>query len=70
MDDISTIKDLNNKIKNIDERLIALEREQRKIIEDILSGQASERIRKRILERPRERFPEKKKKIEKFRIEI
>jgi hypothetical protein len=70
MDDLSTITDLKDRIIIIEERLLAIEMEQRKIIEDILSGQATERMRNRILEKPKEKLSEKKKKIENFKIEI
>ena len=70
MDDLSSITDLKERIINLEQRLLALEIEQRKIIEDILSGQATERIRRRILEKPKEKISEKEKRIENSKIEI
>ncbi len=65
-----SIKDLKERIINIEERLLALEKGQRKIIEDILSGEALERIHMRMLERPKNNVSEKMKKIENSKIEI
>jgi hypothetical protein len=70
MDDLSSITDLKERIINLEQRLLAVEIEQRKIIEDILSGQATERIRRRILEKPKEKISEKEKRIENSKIEI
>ena len=50
--------------KNIEERLIALEKEQRLIREDILSGSPTERMRQRLLENPQKRKEELLKKLE------
>ena len=55
---------LEEKIKNIDERLKAIEKEQRLIIEDILSGVPNEHMRLRLLQNPQKRKEELKKKIE------
>jgi hypothetical protein len=55
---------LEEKIKNIDDRLTALEKEQRLIREDILSGTPTERMRQRLLENPEKRKDELMKKIE------
>ena len=45
--------DLEDEIRKIKERLIAIEKEQRWIREDILSGEAESRMRKRILDNPK-----------------
>ena len=47
---------LVNQIKELKERLIALEKEQRQIREDILSGTPKERMQRRLLENPEDRF--------------
>lgn len=60
----NTITQLEEKIKNIEERLIALEKEQRLIREDILSGSPTERMRQRLLENPQKRKEELLKKLE------
>ena len=59
MDDAQIILDLQEKITRLEERLRAVEREQRNIREDILSGKMKERMQKRLLEKP----PEDKKKL-------
>ena len=59
MDDAQTILELQEKIIRLEERLRAVEREQRNIREDILSGRMKERMQKRLLEKP----PEDKKKL-------
>jgi hypothetical protein len=58
------VTQLEEKIKNIDDRLKALEKEQRLIREDILSGVPSERMRHRLLENTQKRKEELKKKME------
>lgn len=70
MSDLSIITGLKERIINLEERLSAIEKEQRKIIEDILSGEALERMHMRMLERPKDNVSEKMKKIENSRIEI
>lgn len=70
MDDLSNISDLKERITNLEERLSAIEIEQRKIIEDILSGQPMEHMRRRILEKPKDKISEKRKMIEDSKIEI
>lgn len=71
MDDALTILNLYEKIKNLEERLIAIEKEQRMICEDILSGVPTERMQKRILEKPSKKIEELKEKIDKkIKIEI
>lgn len=70
MDNLPIITDLKERIENIEERLLTIELEQRKIIEDIISGQAMERMRQRILDKPKEKTIEKNKMIENSKIEI
>ena len=60
----NVITQLVEKINNIDDRIKALEKEQRLIREDILSGEPTERMRQRLLENPQKRKEELKKKIE------
>lgn len=55
-------------IRELKERLIALEKEQRQIREDIFSGQPKERMQRRLLENPENRL--KKKKINDLYIRI
>jgi len=70
MGETDVILELREEIKKIEERLTAIEREQRMIREDILSGEPKERMHKRIFQKqPKTR--EKKEKIDKeIRIEI
>ena len=71
MDDAQTILALQKKITVLEERLRAIEREQRRIREDILSGQTRERMQKRLLEKPPEKIEELKEKLDKqIKIEI
>lgn len=71
MDDAQIILDLQEKIKNIDERLRAIEKEQRRIREDILLGTPKERMQKRILEKPPEKREDIKQRLDKkIKIEI
>jgi len=71
MDDAQTLLYLQEKITILEERLRAIEREQRKLKEDILSGQTRERLQKRLLEKPPEKMKELKEKIDKqIKIEI
>ena len=66
-----TLDDLKNELKQIKERLRAIEKEQRLIREDILSGEPARRIKKRMLEKPGNNVNDKKKKLdEDIRIEI
>jgi chaperonin cofactor prefoldin len=58
------VSQLEEKIKSIDDRLKALEKEQRMIREDILSGSPSERMKQRLLQNTQKRQEELKKKIE------
>ena len=71
MDDAQIITELENKIKNIEERLRAVEKEQRNIREDILSGKAEVRMQKRLLENPQKKIKDMKDKLdEEIKIEI
>ena len=71
MDDAQTLLDLQEKITVLEERLRAIEREQRKLKEDILSGQTRERLQKRLLEKPAENKDKIKEKLDKqIKIEI
>jgi predicted nucleic acid-binding Zn-ribbon protein len=71
MADARKIKDLKNKIKILEERLVAVEKEQRNIREDILSGNPKERIKKRILEKPQKNIKDLKEELDKeIKIEI
>ncbi len=71
MDDAYEFSKLQEKIRNLEERLRAVEKEQRRIREDILFGTPKERMQKRILERPSNKSKEIKEKIDKeFKIEI
>jgi hypothetical protein len=54
----------DEKLKNIDERIKALEKELRLIREDILSGNPMERMKQRLLENTEKRKEEIMKKIE------
>jgi len=58
------IAQLEEKILNIDDRLKALEKEQRLMREDILSGMPVERMRQRLLENTQKRKEELQKKID------
>ena len=60
----NVIKQLAEKINNIDDRIKALEKELRLVREDILSGRPNERMRHRLLENPQKRKEELKKKLE------
>lgn len=71
MKDNDTLDELKKEIKQIKERLRAIEKEQRLIREDILSGEPASRIKKRMLEKPGDNVKDKKKKLdEDIRIEI
>ena len=70
MDDAQIISELENRIRDIEERLKALEKEQRLIREDILSGNMKERMRKRMLEKPSGKREEIKEKYDNvFRVQ-
>ena len=51
---------LLKEIEELKERLIALEKEQRQIREDILSGTPKARMQRRLLENPEDKFRMKK----------
>jgi hypothetical protein len=71
MDDAQTLLELQEKITILEERLRALEIEQRRICEDILSGQPKEHMKKRILEISPKKIDNRKEKLDKqIRIEI
>lgn len=70
MDEKNEFEKLKEEIVNIRERLIAIEKEQRMIIEDLLSDDPRESLRKRLLEKPSNKKEEIEKKLENFRIEI
>lgn len=71
MGDAESFTHLKEDIQQIKERLNAIEREQRLLIEDILSGNAKSRIQKRLLEKPNNKSEEIRKKIDNdFKIEI
>lgn len=70
MDD-DRINKLTDAIKEIYERIALIEKEQRQIKEDILSGNARERMQKRILQNPKDQLKIKKEKIDdEIKIEI
>ena len=69
--DENIINDLKDAIRQINERLIAIEKEQRWIREDILAGNPRERMHKRILNNKPEKIQDKKEKIDdEIKIEI
>jgi len=71
MDNAQSILELQEKIRDLGERITALEKELRMMREDILSERAKERMQKRILEKPSERLKEIKEKMDKkIKIEI
>jgi hypothetical protein len=65
MSDNELIEELSEKISNIEERIKAIEKEQRMIREDILSGIAKERMQHRLLENDQRKSEELKKKLDK-----
>lgn len=62
--------DLKERIINLEERLLAVESEQRKIKEDILSGQPTKHMYMRILDILKKKLSEKKKEMENYTIEF
>jgi len=69
--DEELIRQIKEAINNINERLIAIEKEQRLIREDILSGDPKERMQRRILQNKPEKLSQKKEKIDdEIKIEI
>ena len=70
-EDEKLIIQLRTEIRELEWRLRAVEKEQRMIREDILSGEAMERMKKRLLNNPPENIIELKKKIDnQIKIEI
>ncbi len=65
MSDNELVEELKEKLSNMEERLNAIEKEQRMIREDILSGTAKERMQQRLLENDQKRSEELKKKLDK-----
>jgi hypothetical protein len=71
MADARIVKDLKDKIRILEERLLAVEREQRNLREDILSGNPEERIKRRLLEKPQKNIKDLKEELDKeIKIEI
>jgi hypothetical protein len=71
MADARAIKELLNKIKILEERLLAVEKEQRQLREDILSGNPEQRIKRRLLEKPQKNMKDLKEELdEEIKIEI
>jgi hypothetical protein len=69
--DEETLNNLTEEIRQIKERLVAIEKEQRWIREDILSGNPRERMHSRILNNKTKNITEKKEKIDdEIKIEI
>jgi len=69
--DEETVNKLQDEIKEMKERLMAIEKEQRLIREDILLGNPVARMKKRILEKPTEKISDKKERIKsQIKIEI
>lgn len=69
--DNDRINKLTNAIKEIYERITLIEKEQRLIKEDILSGDPRERMQKRLLQNPKDQLKNKKEKIDdEIKIEI
>lgn len=64
-EDENLIIELKKEIKELEWRLTAVEKEQRMIREDILSGKPMERMRNRLLNNPQENIDEVRKKIDK-----
>jgi len=70
MGDEELLTQLQEEISKIKERLYAIEREQRLIREDILSGNPKSRMQKRLLEKPYNKEEIKKKIDDEIKIEI
>ena len=71
MGDEELLYQIQQELKQIKERLSAIEKEQRQIKEDILFGNPRERMHKRLLEKPSVNKEDIKKKIDdKIKIEI
>jgi len=61
MNDTELVENLKEKLIAMEERLKAIEKEQRMIREDILSGRAKERMQRRMLENTQQKSEEVKK---------
>jgi len=70
MGDEELLFQLQEEILQLKERLIAIEREQRLIREDILSGSPKARMQKRLLEKPSNKDEIKRKIDDEIKIEI
>ncbi len=70
MGDEESLFQLREEIRQLKERLIAIEREQRLIREDILSGDPKARMQKRLLEKPLNKDDIKKRIDDEIKIEI
>jgi len=70
MGDEESLFQLREEIRQLKERLIAIEREQRLIREDILSGDPKARMQKRLLEKPSNKDEIKRKIDDEIKIEI
>ena len=68
--DEDIVNQLKDAIRQINERLIAIEKEQRCIREDILSGNPTERMHKRLLSNTRKAVNKKEKIDDEIKIEI
>ena len=64
-EDEKVINRLQKEIEELEWRLKAVEKEQRLIVEDILSGEPIARIKKRLLDKTSDEFDESMKKLEK-----
>jgi hypothetical protein len=65
-----TVDKLIEEIRQIKERLLLIEKEQRWIREDILSGNPTERMHKRILSNTKKSDSKKEKMGDEIKIEI
>ena len=70
MGDEKQLSQLKNEISQLKERVYALEKEQRILKEDILSGNPKSRIQKRMLEKPSNKEERKKEISNNIKIEI
>lgn len=69
--DEDRLEKLTEATKEIFERLRLIEKEQRRIREDILSGNPKERMQKRLLQNPHNKISKNKEKIDdEIKIEI
>ena len=70
MGDEELLLQLKEEVKYLKERIYALERGQRILKEDILSGNPRSRMQKRLLEKPSNKEERKKKINDEIKIEI